>query len=932
MPRTCTPLQRLALSTLFLVAACNLDRNRLGPDGTVSGVFVTPDTVMLDPLQAFQFHVFGRGTAGDTLSVNAAWSATAGSITQTGMYTADTSENDVAVTASIPLSGVTLSGTSLVQKRRVVAITLTPSSASLATGAAQQFAALGVRNSGDTVPVNASYSATGGTINSSGLFTAGSAAGTYRVIASDNRHRLADTSVVTVMTVPAAPVASVTISPNPVALGVGSTALLSATPRDSAGNPLTGRTISWSSSAPGVATVSANGLVTGVAAGSVTITATSEGISGTAVVAVTDVTVEPVATVSVAPTSATLRMGTTVQLTATLRDSGGNVLTGRSITWISAVPSVATVSATGLVSGVAAGGATITATSEGKSGTAAVTVTVVPVATVTVSPNPASVLVGGTTQLVAALRDTAGNLLTGRAISWTSSASGVATVSASGLVTGVSAGNATLTATSEGKSGTAAVTVALQTAHAGYYVSPNGSIAGDGTATRPWDLVTALAGAGGRIKPGDTVWVRGGTYRGAFASNLRGTATAPIVVRQYPGERATIDVNGFTNDALTVTGSYGIYWGFEIMNSSPDRTTVTPQRPHGVVNDGSHNKYVNLVVHDNGIGFYNYSSAADIEIYGCLVYNNGWQATKGSGHALYIKSDAGPIYLRDNILFAQFAYGVHVYTNAGSGHLNNVHVEGNVSFNNGTVSAAGASAAGANILMGGQEPVQNSTMIGNMTYFSPGFGVYNVDLGFETTLNADLLVQGNYIAGGRRLFEVLYWQSLTLSGNTLVAPERPVVLNDANTTGQQWSGDMHYRDPNAAAWQYGGRDYTFSEWRTKTGLGSTDQALSGVPTTRVFVRRNMYEPGRAAVVVYNWSRQSAVSADLSGILQVGDRYEVRNAQNFFGSPVASGTYGGGMISVPMGGVTPPTPIGGSATAPPKTGPDFDVFVVVRVSP
>ena len=80
----------------------------------------------------------------------------------------------------------------------------------------------------------------------------------------------------------------------------------------------------------------------------------------------------------------------------------------------------------------------------------------VPVATVTVSPASAAILVGGKAQLAAAARDSAGNVLIGRVVTWASSAPAVATMSASGLVTGVAAGTATLTATSEGQSGTAA--------------------------------------------------------------------------------------------------------------------------------------------------------------------------------------------------------------------------------------------------------------------------------------------------------------------------------------------------------------------------------------------------------------------------------------------------------------------------------------------
>jgi len=117
------------------------------------------------------------------------------------------------------------------------------------------------------------------------------------------------------------------------------------------------------------------------------------------------------------------------------------------------------VNGSGLVTGVAAGTATIAATSEGQSGTSDVTVTLAPVASVAVTPSPASVQVGQTVQLTATPKDANGNPLSGRVITWASNNTAVATVSASGLVSGVTAGLASITATSEGKSGTSAVTV-----------------------------------------------------------------------------------------------------------------------------------------------------------------------------------------------------------------------------------------------------------------------------------------------------------------------------------------------------------------------------------------------------------------------------------------------------------------------------------------
>src|SRR2546427_4287254 len=103
------------------------------------------------------------------------------------------------------------------------------------------------------------------------------------------------------------------------------------------------------------------------------ITATSEGQSGTATVTVTALAPPPVATVAVSPASASVGVGQTVPLTATPQDASGNPLSGRVVTWASSNTAVATVNGSGLVSGVAAGPATITATSEGQSGTAAVT-------------------------------------------------------------------------------------------------------------------------------------------------------------------------------------------------------------------------------------------------------------------------------------------------------------------------------------------------------------------------------------------------------------------------------------------------------------------------------------------------------------------------------------------------------------------------------
>src|SRR5206468_2125235 len=144
-----------------------------------------------------------------------------------------------------------------------------------------------------------------------------------------------------------------------------------------------GRTVTWASSNPSVAAVSNAGLVSAVSPGSATITATSEGTNGTSSITVTNI---PVVSVDVTPATATVQAGQTAQLTATPRDANGAAPSGRAVPCSTSFPSVAAVSNAGLVSAVTPGSATITATSEGTSGTSSITVTNIPVVSVDVTP------------------------------------------------------------------------------------------------------------------------------------------------------------------------------------------------------------------------------------------------------------------------------------------------------------------------------------------------------------------------------------------------------------------------------------------------------------------------------------------------------------------------------------------------------------------
>src|SRR6266511_2966187 len=452
-----------ALATLAIYA-CELPGTLTPPTGA-SQLVVSPHAAAAQPDQDVMFTAVGLTAEGDTADVAVTWSTTGGSISGPRRSTngrrhyghwKNSTCGSFGVAATSNPGGS--SDTASVTVTCVASVTVTPPSAVIPQGQTMQLTATPKDAAGNPLAGRAvTWASSNGavaTVNNSGLVSALAAGSATITATSEGQSGSAGVTVTPV------PVASVAVSPPTASIQVGQTAQLTATPKDASGNALSGRVVNWTSSNNSVATVSSSGLVTGLAVGSATITATSEGQSGGAAVTVTAAPV-PVASVAVTPATGSIPVGQTLQLTATPKDASGNTLTGRTVGWTSSNTAVATVSTSGLVTGKVAGSVTITATSEGKTGSAAVTVTQVPVASVTVSPATATIQIGQTAQLTATPKDASGNTLSGRVVTWGSSSTSIATVNASGLVSGVTPGSATITARSEGKSGTAAITVTV---------------------------------------------------------------------------------------------------------------------------------------------------------------------------------------------------------------------------------------------------------------------------------------------------------------------------------------------------------------------------------------------------------------------------------------------------------------------------------------
>lgn len=243
---------------------------------------------------------------------------------------------------------------------------------------------------------------------------------------------------------------TVAVTPRVSSLRVGQTQQLTATVLDKTGATVSAGAVTWTSAEPSIATVSASGLVTMLTTGSTAIQATIGGVTGIATLQ----GVAGVASISIVGLTRPVAVGEQIPLSFRTLDASGNPLIARAVTWSSSSPTVATVNADGVIAGLAPGAAVVTATSEGRTATVNVAVeALAPVNTVTLSPTTQTLAAGSTQQLTATLLDANNNVLANRPITWASSSAATGSVSSTGLVTALVPGTFSVTATSEGKSG-----------------------------------------------------------------------------------------------------------------------------------------------------------------------------------------------------------------------------------------------------------------------------------------------------------------------------------------------------------------------------------------------------------------------------------------------------------------------------------------------
>jgi hypothetical protein len=452
----------------------------------------------------------------------------------------------------------------------------------------------------------------------------------------------------------------------------------------------------------------------------------------------------------------------------------------------------------------------------------------------------------------------------------------------------------------------------------------------------PLDFTTAITDVTSPVHPGDTLWVRGGVYKApipGFTFSLNGTAAQPILFRNYNTERAVID------GTFKAHGAHVSYWGLEFTDLSTPYLpmSMTRAQKEALMLAGSYpfcafylesapySRFINNIFHDSfGQIEYGISSSNSL-FYGNIVLNMGEQCSDNErGVGLYTQNRDGTRDVVDNIVGQIILNGIDVWS-SGNAFINNFTVEGNICFNNGYGKLQG----GRNLLSGAGNGCTNLLMQSNVLYYcSDSYNRPNLIVGHGGQSLAPRVRSNLMINGGFEIDES--FGQMDFSGNEVLSTATwnniyTVWPRDRKPTAYLFNNNKYYGGPlievtlwiTNSAYPQG----TFSRvavpnqwsgwqrlWDTYKGAGDhfyPDAAslyTSAKPTgTRVIVRKNQFEPGRAHIAILNFDLKSTVDVDLSSLgLPLNTTYELHPVQNLF-NQTNTGTYTGAPITVPMTG-------------------------------
>jgi len=473
----------------------------------------------------------------------------------------------------------------------------------------------------------------------------------------------------------------------------------------------------------------------------------------------------------------------------------------------------------------------------------------------------------------------------------------------------------------------------------GYYTTTlNGAIDASQTSFALTSAVEILAGS-----PGVTsIWIDDEIIHTYGKSGN----TITQAIRGYGGTTAASHANGATvklvGNQLEVWGTNTTYQNFEITTSLPNRTGIYQiQRGSGVVEIGTGNSFINLISHDNVVGIFTGSATNNTLIYGCLLYNNGvvsdiaYGGTEPRGLNLYLENTSGYSRVWEVLELNSFVNGGQYFGQTAS--YVGGDTKGSVFANAGApVRNVYPSSYYRQLIVGTNSVEIPSVSIDHSYFWQPNLGTaINLAFGYGAGI-ASGSVTNSVIVG--TIMGCEFSPTTGTFTNNIVDVNYGAGSVTLKSVGLSNTIDnnLYYHVDGVSGWFYygapGHSTVSFTQWKIDSGYDSSSTASASAMPDTVYVRPNDYQIGRAHIIVYAQSAPTSINVDLATTgLTDGQDYTIKNAFDYFGTAVATGTYDAGSttISLPLNGAATnvATPTGLAYTAP-TTAPNFAAFVVV----
>ncbi len=521
-----------------------------------------------------------------------------------------------------------------------------------------------------------------------------------------------------------------------------------------------------------------------------------------------------------------------------------------------------------------------------------------------------------------------------------------------------------------------------------YYVSIDGNASGAGSLEDPWEISHALSNQSGTIKPGDTIYIRGGVYdtlvgEALFSVNLNGENGKCITIKPYQNERVVFDAHHVSTEnvgyekGFSINGSWLIIQDIFFTNSNGlrDGRIGANSINTGVNIFASNSKLINCFIYNNngvGIGFW--KPATNSELYGCHVFHNGYYDNSNgaiAGHNIYTQNVSGTKIISDNVVFGSARIGIHVYYEGDHAPedervLRGFDLTNNILFDNGSWGGTGEP-LNVNLDISSSHPSRDMKVLNNIGYQSQESAQQNFMFGpsFHDVDNTNFEVSGNIASGGQVGYEMNRISDIKFVNNKVVGPGtsnpiRIMIKKDRTTEGYHFNNNSYYLneysklsfgDGRIAENEkpeeteniivkslYNGWHRQTSDlptWQTMTGL---DQAstVTYVPSASApsesenfhVLSPNKYENGRGNLTIFNFTGNASYTVDLSPVVAANSQYYIYDSQNVLDEPILKGVYQGGTIDIPMN-LTKITGLTGlSSQTPNHTSNQFGSYLVM----